>query len=103
MDFSQILIDLFIIGLFAIAVYAFSILPRQRAFRQRQKLVTQLKPGAEVITYGGLIGKVTSVDAEQGVITLEIAPGVNARYLAQAISSEYEPQAIADSAKKAMK
>jgi preprotein translocase subunit YajC len=103
MDFSQILIDLFIIGLFAIAVYSFSVLPRQREFRRRQKLVSRLKPGAEVITYGGLVGTVKRVEAEKGMVTLEIAKGVEARFVAQAISAEYDANAIGDSAKRASK
>jgi len=103
MDFGTLLTDLFIIGLFAIGIYAFLIMPRQRAFKERQKLVSQLHEGVEVITYGGIIGKVIKIEAEQGLVMLEIAPGVQARVLAQAISSEFQPQAIADSAQKAMK
>ncbi len=103
MEVPTILTDLFIIGLFALAVYAFSVLPRQRAFRERQKLVSKLKEGTEVITYGGLIGRVTKNQAEQGIVVLEVAPGVTMRFLVQSISSEYQPQAIAESAQKAMK
>jgi preprotein translocase subunit YajC len=103
MDFGTLLTDFFIIGLFAIGIYSFLILPRQRAFRERQKLVSQLAVGTDVITYGGVIGKVTQIEAEQGIVHLEIAPGVKVRVLAQAISSEYQPTAIAESAQKAMK
>lgn len=103
MDYQTILVDLFILGLFAIGLYSFAILPRQRAFKERQKLVSHLKTGTEVITYGGQIGKVIKIEAEQGVVVLEIAKGVEARFLAQAISSEYEPKAIAESAQKGMK
>jgi preprotein translocase subunit YajC len=101
MDFSQLWPDLAILGLFILGIYAFSVLPRQREFRQRQKLVSQLKPGTEVITYGGMVGTVRQVDAEAGMVTLEIAKGVEARFLAQAISSEYDAKAIGDSAKRA--
>jgi len=103
MDFGTLLTDLFIIGLFAIGIYSFLILPRQRAFRERQKLVSQLAIGTQVITYGGLIGKVIKIEAEQGIVLVEIAPGVQVRVLAQAVSSEYQAAAIADSARKAMK
>jgi preprotein translocase subunit YajC len=101
MDLSQLWPDLLILGMFVIAIYSFSVLPRRRDFRQRQKLVSQLKPGTEVITYGGLVGTVRKVDAENGMITLEVAKGVELRFLAQAISSEFDAKAIADSAKRA--
>ena len=103
MDFSTILTDLMIIGLFVIAVYAFSVLPRQREFRNRQKLVDELKLGTQVITYGGMIGTVKKIDTDAGVVTLQIADGVEAQFLAQAISSEYDVEAIADSVKRAAK
>lgn len=100
---TTLLTDLFIIGLFVIAVYAFSVLPRQREFRARQKLVSQLKPGVEVITYGGMIGKVKQVDPASGVVILEIANGIEIRVLAQAISAEFDPKAIAESAQRVAK
>ena len=103
MDFPTLLTDLFIIGLFAIGIYAFTILPRQRAFKERQKLVSDLVVGTEVTTYGGMIGKVTKIESEQGIVHLEIANGVTVRLLMQAIGSEYKPAEVADSAKRAMK
>jgi preprotein translocase subunit YajC len=103
MDFPTLLTDLFIIGLFAIGIYTFTILPRQRAFKERQKLVSELTVGTEVTTYGGMIGKVTKIEADQGIVHLEIANGVTVRLLMQAIGSEYKPAEVADSAQKAMK
>jgi preprotein translocase subunit YajC len=56
-----------------------------------------------VITYGGLVGKVTRVEPENGVIYLEIAKGVEVKFLAQAISAEFDGGAISESAKKGSK
>jgi preprotein translocase subunit YajC len=99
--FQNILFDLFIIGLFIIVVYSFTVLPRQRDFKQRQKMVSQLKPGTEVITYGGLIGTVISIQPEKGLATLEIANGVQVRVISQAISAELDTEGLADSVKNA--
>lgn len=103
MDLTTLLTDLFIIGLFAIGIYAFTILPRQRAFKDRQKLVSELATGTEVTTYGGIIGKVVKLESDQGIVHLEIAPGVTVRILAQAIASEYKAADVAQSAQRAMK
>jgi preprotein translocase subunit YajC len=103
MDFNQLIFDLIVLGLFVLGIYVFSVLPRQREFRQRQKLVSELKPGTEVVTYGGLLGTVKRVDSANGIITLEIAKGVEARFLAQAVTGEFDQEAVAESAKKASK
>ena len=103
MDFNQLIFDLIVLGLFVLGIYVFSVLPRQREFRQRQKMVYELKPGAEVITYGGLIGTVKRVDGDNGIVILEIAKGFEARFLAQAITSEFNQEAITESAKRASK
>ena len=100
---ENVLLDFLIIGMVMAGIYAFLILPRQRAFRERQRLVSQLKTGVEVITYGGIIGRVKKVEAEQGIVTLEVAKGVDVRVLSAAISTEYVPKEIAENAQKALK
>ena len=57
----------------------------------------RLGPGDEIVTIGGLYGTVSAADDE--TVTLEISPGVNARYargaVARVITSKSAP---ADSA-----
>jgi preprotein translocase subunit YajC len=56
---------------------------RQRQAAQRA-LITQVEPGEEVVTVGGLLGTVKEVGDEE--IRLEIAPGTEVRVAKQAIS-----------------
>lgn len=100
MQFSNIVIDLLIIGMFIIGVYAFLILPRQREFRRRQKLVQSMEVGTTVLTYGGQIGVIKKIDRESGVVTLEVAEGIEARYVAAAITGEFDEKVYAESAQK---
>ena len=105
---NQLASDLILLGLFGglvvIGVYAFVIQPRQSAFRKRVQYVTQeLTPGTEVTTYGGVIGKVVSVDPAHGTAQVEIADGVIVKMLVAAIMGEYDREAVADSAKKAQR
>ena len=58
--------------------------PQQRRVRHHQQLVSSLRVGDEVVTYGGIYGTVTSVDDE--AMTLEIAPGVVVRALRSAVN-----------------
>ena len=61
------------IGLF----YFMLIRPQQRRAKEHQALVAKLAVGDEVVTNGGLLGKVTEVG--ELFVTLEIAEGVRVK------------------------
>lgn len=65
-------------------MWALLIRPQQRRMRQHQSVVSSLRAGDEVITAGGLYGRVRSVDDESMI--LEVAPGVELRVLRAAVS-----------------
>lgn len=72
-----------LILLFAV-MYFLMIRPQQRRRREAQQLQSQLAPGDEVVTIGGLYG--TIVDTDDETVTLEISPGVHTRYARPAIA-----------------
>jgi preprotein translocase subunit YajC len=102
MQAQSILIDLFILAVFAGGVYAFLILPRQREFRRRQKLVRELEVGAEVLTFGGLVGTIKHVDSDSGLVRVEVGEGVEVQLVASAITAEFDREAVAKDAQRAM-
>src|SRR6516164_561809 len=61
------------IGLF----YFMLIRPQQRRAKEHQALVSKLAAGDEVVTSGGLLGKVTEVG--DTFVTLEVAEGVRVK------------------------
>lgn len=73
-----------VMGLLFAVMYFFMIRPQQRRRREVETLQASIGPGDEVVTVGGLYGTVRSVDDES--VSLEIAPGVAARYARGAIS-----------------
>lgn len=75
------------------------IFPKQRAFQHKQKVVRSLHVGDEIITYGGLIGKIIDIDVEQGIARVEIADGVTIRLITAALQQVYDPKEIAYNAK----
>ena len=101
--FQNILLDLFLLALFAGGIYSFLILPRQREFRRRQKFVRSMEIGTQVLTYGGLIGTIRAIDSTSGVVTVEVADGIRLRVIAAAITGEFDAEAYAKSAQRAMK
>lgn len=80
------------------AYWSLVIFPRQRDFQKQQKYVNTLNPGDEMITFGGIIGRVVSVEPEKGIATIEIADGVVVRVLAASLMRPYDPEELARSA-----
>lgn len=65
--------------------YFLLIRPQQKKAKEHRALLDALKKGDQVVTAGGMHGKVTSLDDQ--VVTLEIAPGVNVKINKGFISS----------------
>ncbi len=78
--------------------WAMVIFPRQRAFQHKQKIVRALHVGDEVVTYGGIVGKIIDIDVAAGVSIIEIAEGVRIKLLTAALQQVYDAEAIAESA-----
>ena len=72
------------------AYWAFFLFPRQRTFIKRQRIVQSLAPGERVITGGGLIATVITVNVESGTTELEISDGVRVRVLSAAVLQRYD-------------
>ena len=69
-----------------VVFYFLLIRPQQKKVKQHQAMVEALRRGDQVITQGGLIGKVTKVK-EDGEIEVEIAEGVKVRVVKATIAS----------------
>lgn len=79
--------------------YFLLIKPQQKKFKQHTAMLGALKKGDEVVTSGGIIGKVVEADKD-GVTTVEIASGVTVKVTKQSISSLTGASAPAPVAKK---
>jgi len=86
---------LFFGALFAI-MYFVLIRPQQRQQKEQQAMLTALKKGDDVITSGGIIGKIYAVDEK--VITLEVHKDVKLRVLKSSVQGKVtiEPPVKAD-------
>jgi preprotein translocase subunit YajC len=62
------------IGL-VILFYFFLIRPQSKRQKEHRQMVNELQKGEEVVTSGGILGKITNVNDD--FITLEIADGVS--------------------------
>jgi preprotein translocase subunit YajC len=80
------------------AYYSLVLFPRQRDFQKRQLMARELAEGDEVVTYGGIVGKVRQIDSAKGIAHLEIAEGVIIKIVIAAMVQRYDPEEIAKNA-----
>ena len=76
-----------------VIMYFLLIRPQQQKVKKHQAMVEALRRGAQVVTQGGLYGKVTKV-REDGDIEVEISEGVKVRVVKATIAqvvSKTEP------------
>ncbi|MCY4525367.1 MAG: preprotein translocase subunit YajC [Anaerolineaceae bacterium] len=75
------------------AWWSMVLFPRQRDFQKRQRFVRSLAEGDEVITAGGLVGRVT--DLQGGVAWVELAQGIRVRIIASSLLAPFDPEELA--------
>jgi preprotein translocase subunit YajC len=71
---SSQLAPLLMMVVFIVIFYFLLIRPQQRKAKEHQSMVTKLNNGDEVVTSGGILGRITEVG--DTFVTLEIADGV---------------------------
>ena len=82
MDTYTFMFPLLIIGIFYMLVFR----PQQKKMKQHQNMVSNLAKGDEVVTAGGLIGKVTKVKADSNEVEVELAKDVRVNVVQATIS-----------------
>lgn len=73
---SPFTLILFMVGFFAI-LYFLMIRPQQKKVKEHQSLISKLGSGDEVVTSGGLLGRISAVG--EHFVTLEVAEGVRVK------------------------
>ncbi|MGC9386680.1 MAG: preprotein translocase subunit YajC [Hydrogenovibrio sp.] len=69
-----------------VVFYFLLIRPQQKKVKEHKKLVEAIGKGSEVVTYGGLAGKIRELD--ENFVDLEIADNVTVKVERQNISRE---------------
>ena len=67
-------------------MYFLLIRPQQKKVKQHQAMVAALRRGDQVVTQGGMIGKVVKVK-DDGELEVEIADGVKVRVIQSTIAT----------------
>jgi preprotein translocase subunit YajC len=76
---------LIMIGIFFAIMYFMIIRPQSKRTKEHKALLDSLSKGDEVVTTGGVLGKVTALD--ENFITLQVSRGVDVQVQRQAVTS----------------
>lgn len=79
------LAPLLMMVLFIVIFYFLLIRPQQKKAKEHAAMLGKLASGDEVVTAGGIVGKVTEV--QEGFVTVEIAEGVRIKVQKFQVSS----------------
>ena len=61
--------------------------PQSKKAKELQKMLAELKKGDDVVTQGGIIGKITGIKDDE--MTLQLQDGVRVRFLRSAVTGLY--------------
>ena len=68
-------------------MYFLLIRPQQKKLKEHQMMVAALRRGDQVITQGGIMGKVVKVNDDVAEVEVEIASGVTVRVIRSTIAT----------------
>jgi preprotein translocase subunit YajC len=86
---------------FLLIMYFFIIRPQQKKAKDQADLISSLKPGDEVVTTGGIIGKVRSV--AETFFTIEVSNNTSIKVLKANVTGLTKPAATAAAVKEPLK
>ena len=90
------MISIIFIAAMLVLMWVLLIQPQRRRQQQQARLIAELKEGDEIITMGGIYGRVQSLDDE--AITLEVAPQTTIRVTKSAVAARTPPPGAEDPA-----
>jgi preprotein translocase subunit YajC len=61
--------------------YLFLLRPQQKRVKAQQALISSVDVGDDIVTTAGIYGTITSIDEDDGTLTVQIAPGVEIQML----------------------
>jgi preprotein translocase subunit YajC len=74
--------------------YFLLIAPMRKKQKKTQEMLSKLKKGDEVVTGGGIFGRITAMDDERGFVILQIADNTKIKVMRSAIAGlAGEPEA----------
>ncbi len=87
--------------LIAVVFYLVFFRPQQKQVKKHQEFVNQLQKGQDVVTQGGMIGKVFQVDDK--TVTLDLGAGNKVRFVKAQVAGSWSDAPVSDKDSKEKK
>ncbi len=88
---SAVMGQVFLFGSIILIMYFFMIRPQQKKQKDAKNFISEIRKGDNVVTIGGIHGKVYSVEAD--TVLLDLDKGVKIKVEKSAISLEFSKKA----------
>lgn len=75
--------------LMIVGFYFLLIRPQRSRQRAQKAVLDSLEVGDEVMTSGGIFGRIVEIDEDEGVLTVEISPGTRVRMVRAGIAQRF--------------
>jgi len=83
---NVVILLLIVVALVFLLFWGVVLVPQNRARKRQEQVVAELTVGEDIVTVGGLIGKLTYLNREEDLAKIEIANGVIVRIIPASIS-----------------
>ena len=92
------LVSLALPVLMIVGFYFLLIRPQRSRQRAQQALLSALEVGDDIMTSGGIFGTIVEIDDDEGILTVEIAPGTRVRMVRNGIAQRFVEEDAYDEA-----
>ncbi|HLA94014.1 MAG TPA: preprotein translocase subunit YajC [Actinomycetota bacterium] len=92
------LVSLALPVLMIVGFYFLLIRPQRSRQRAQQALLSALEVGDDIMTSGGIFGTIVDIDDDEGILTVEIAPGTRVRMVRNGIAQRFVEEDAYDEA-----
>ncbi len=82
--------SMFLVLILMVLFYVLLILPQQKRFKEHSKMLSELKKGDEVITGGGLVGKVDKLKDDEELV-IDLGNGMKVTALRSTVHAKNSP------------
>ncbi|MDQ4145166.1 MAG: preprotein translocase subunit YajC [Actinomycetota bacterium] len=86
--------NLIFIAVLFLVFYVFLIRPQKKRMEAQRALIESIEEGDEVVTMGGILGTVRTLDADE--MHLEVSPGTTIRILRSAVARKVVEEDLDD-------
>jgi len=77
-----------------LVMYLLMIRPQAKKQKEKQQMLKELKPGDEILTIGGMYGKIEGVREKEGILVLKIAKDVKVHITRSAVAEKLVDKSV---------